>query len=119
MPIAPNLEMTAQQAAEVAKRAFASAGVQVAACVRESERAWDLAASLRPARLSVIRCVERVRTTDHSALATMMTAGDFVWAGLVYAEREGSGTPGLIETFHVSDLDALASRLSELREAIA
>jgi len=46
----------------------------------------------------------------------MMTEGDFVWAGLVYGEREGSETVGLIETFHVGELDRLVSRLLELRE---
>jgi hypothetical protein len=54
---------------------------------------------------------------DHTALATMLTEGDFVWAGLVYGEREGSDTVGLVETFHVSELDRLVSRLLELREA--
>ena len=43
--------------------------------------------------------------------------GDFIWAGLVYAERAGSKTVGLIETFHISQLDQLVARLIELREA--
>jgi hypothetical protein len=63
-----------------------------------------------------IRCVARTCAHDHTALATMMAEGDFVWAGLVYGEREGSETVGLIETFHVSELDRLVSRLLELRE---
>jgi hypothetical protein len=50
-------------------------------------------------------------------LATMLTEGDFIWAGLVYGEREGSKTVGLVETFHVSELDRLVERLLELREA--
>lgn len=76
----------------------------------------DLAVSLCDARLAVIRCVRRTSPQDHIALATMMTEGDFVWAGLVYGEREGSETVGLIETFHVGELDRLVSRLLELRE---
>jgi hypothetical protein len=46
----------------------------------------------------------------------MLTEADFVWAGLVYGEREGSKTVGLVETFHVSELDLLVSRLLSLRE---
>jgi hypothetical protein len=49
----------------------------------------------------------------------MVIEGDFVWAGLVYGEREGSETVGLIETFHVSELDQLVSRLLELREVLS
>ena len=69
------------------------------------------------ARLTVIRCVDHATSEDHTALATMLTEGDFVWAGLVYGEREGSETVGLVETFHVSELDRLVERLLELREA--
>lgn len=81
------------------------------------DRATDLALSLSPARLAIVRCAERSGHEDQTALATMLTEGDFVWAGLVYGEREGSETIGLVETFHVSELDQLVSRLLELREA--
>jgi hypothetical protein len=46
----------------------------------------------------------------------MVAEGDFVWAGLVYGEREGSEIVGLVESFHVSELDRLTARLLELRE---
>jgi hypothetical protein len=49
----------------------------------------------------------------------MLTEGDFVWAGLVYGEWEGSEAVGLIETFHVGELDRLVTRLLELREVFS
>lgn len=70
-------------------------------------------------RLAVVRCVQRELAEDHTALATMLSEGTFVWAGLVYDDQERSETVGLIETFHVSELDRLVSRLSELREAFS
>jgi hypothetical protein len=45
----------------------------------------------------------------------MLAEGDFVWAGLVYGERERSEPVGLIETFHIDELDQLVARLRELR----
>jgi hypothetical protein len=92
------------------------ADCQIIARVRDSDHVTDLAIALSPNRLAVTRCVERAAPQDHIALAMMLTEGDFVWAGLVYGEREGSETVGLIETFHVSELDRLVSRLLELRE---
>lgn len=87
------------------------------AAVNESPRATDHAVALSATRLAVVRRVDWATPEDHTALATMLTEGDFVWAGLVYAERAGSETVGLIETFHVSQLDQLVARLIELREA--
>lgn len=97
---------------------LAAASIRPLARVIDSDRATDVALTLSPNCLTVIRCVERVTPDDHAILATMMTEGDFVWAGLVYGEREGSETVGLIETFHVSELDRLVSRLLEFREVI-
>ncbi len=101
----------------VALAALEKASIRPVARVLVSDRATDLALSLSPNRLAVVRCVERAAPEDHTALATMLTEGDFVWAGLVYGEREGSESVGLVETFHVSELDRLVSRLLELREA--
>jgi hypothetical protein len=102
----------------IALAAIAAASMHPVARVIASDHATDLALSLTARRLGVIRCVERATPEDHTALATMLTEDDFVWAGLVYGEREGSETVGLIETFHVSELDRLVSRLLELREAL-
>lgn len=102
--------------ASAAEANLAQFGARPLARVVDSNRTTDLAIALSPNRLAVTRCVERVAHDDHTALATMMTEGDFVWAGLVYGEREGSETVGLIETFHVSELDRLVARLLELRE---
>lgn len=96
---------------------LAVAALRVIARVNESDRASDLAIALSAARLAVVRCVDHAAPEDHTALAIMLAEGDFVWAGLVYSEREGSETVGLVETFHVSELDRLVSRLLELREA--
>lgn len=103
--------------ASAAEANLAQVGARILARVHDSNRATDLAVSLSPNRLAVTRCVERAAPEDHTALATMLTEGDFVWAGLVYGERERSETVGLVETFHVSELDRLVSRLLELREA--
>jgi hypothetical protein len=81
--------------------------------------AHDLAIALSSTAFAVVRCARCPTANDHTALATMMTEGDFVWAGLVYSEREGSETIGLIETFHVSELGQLVSRLLELQEVLA
>jgi hypothetical protein len=89
------------------------------AAVNESSRATDHAVALSAARLAVVRRVDRATTEDHTALATMLVEGDFVWAGLVYGERERSEAVGLIETFHISELDRLVSRLLELREVFS
>jgi len=86
------------------------------AAVNESQRGTDYAVALSGTRLVVVRRVEEATGEDHTALATMMAEGDFVWAGLVYCEREGSQAVGLIETFHLSEFDRLVSRLQKLRE---
>lgn len=96
---------------------FAAAGLNAIATTIESDRATDLAIALSPTRLAVVRCVYQAKPEDHTALATMMAEGDFVWAGLVYGEREGSGAVGFVESFHLSELEQLAARLSALREA--
>lgn len=92
-------------------------GLRPIAEVLEGERRLDQAVALPGGRIAVIRYVESSTTDDHTALATMIIDGDFVWAGLVYVERDGSESAGLIETFHVSELDRLVARLQELREA--
>lgn len=101
---------------ETTRGTIVAANFDCVARVEEPDRSVDLAMSLAPARLTIIRCVDHATSEDHTALATMLTEGDFVWAGLVYSEREGSETVGLIETFHLSELDRLVTRLQELRE---
>lgn len=85
--------------------------------VPDTARATDLAVAIDAGHLAVVRCVAEATPEDHTALATMLTEGDFVWGGLVYGEQDGSQTGGLVETFHVSELDGLVARLLELREA--
>lgn len=107
----------AASAERVRERVRAGTTLALVADVAEDHAKRDLAIALSPARLAVVRCAERSGHEDHTALAKKMLAeGDFGWAGLVYSEREGSETVGLVETFHVSELDRLVSRLLELRE---
>lgn len=110
-------KLVAPAGERIALAAIAAASMRPVARVIADDRAIDLALSLAADRPAVIRCVEHAAPEDHTALATMLIEGDFVWAGLVYGEREGSETVGLVETFHVSELDRLVSRLLELREA--
>lgn len=77
--------------------------------------ARDLAISVRPKRTVVVRCVERATARDHTALATMISQGDFIWGAIVYSESAWPDPLGLIEIFHVDELDRLVSRLVELR----
>lgn len=79
----------------------------------------DLAISLTPSRLAVIRCVDPAAPENHTALPTVVDDGDFVWAGLVYSERPNADWPGGIEAFHVSELPRLIERLQELQRAPA
>lgn len=95
---------------------LARAGLNAIAAASETKRATDLAIALSPTRLAVVRCVDQARPDDHTALATMLAEGDFGWAGLVYGARDGSKSVGFVETFHVSELERLTSRLLELRE---
>lgn len=97
--------------------AIASAGAKVIALVPETKRAFDLAIALDGKHLAVMRCVEEARPEDHVALATMLTEGDFVWAAVVSWRSDAFQETGLVETFHVSDLNRLSVRLLELREA--
>lgn len=94
-----------------------SSGVRTVACVEDNDGATDIAVMFLPARLAVVRCVEHVSHEDHSALATMISEGDFIWGAVVYEQGEPPNSPGLIESFHVSQLDQLVARLIELREA--
>ena len=110
------MQVASANHSEIARCALAVASLRCVAEVHDSDRAIDLAIALSPNRLVVVRCVDEAFPKDHSALATMLTEGDFVWAGLVYGEREGSKTIGLVETFHVSELDRLVERLLELGE---
>lgn len=92
-------------------------GFRTLAQVPDTSGATDLALAIATDRLAVIRCVERDTPEDHTALATMISEGDFIWGALVYEQGEPPRPPGLIESFHVSQLDQLVARLIELREA--
>lgn len=79
----------------------------------------DLIVSVTSTRFAIVRCVDAATSADHTALATMMSSGQCVWAAIVYAEREGSEIAGWVDAFHVSELDVLVSHLLGLRRALA
>src|SRR5688572_4860867 len=84
--------------------------------VVEDDDAVDVACVAPPGLPLVVRCVEQAGQKDHIALATMVSEGDFIWGAVVYEKGEPPLSPGLIESFHVSQLDQLVARLIELRE---
>lgn len=96
---------------------MAAAAFDCVARVEASSRAVDLAISVSNARLVIIRHVDHDTPEDQSALATMISEGDFIWGAVVYEQGGPPHSPGLIESFHVSQLDQLVARLIELREA--
>jgi hypothetical protein len=102
----------------IALAALATASMRPVARVIASDRATDFALSLSPTRLAVIRCVGHTAIEDHTALATMISEGPFIWGAVVYEQGEAPQSPGLIESFHVSQLEELVTRLVELREAL-
>lgn len=92
--------------------------MRIVARVSESGCANDLAIALSPTRLAILRCAnDGSSSSDHTALATMIAEGDFIYGAVVYEQGEPPHSPGLIESFHVSQLDQLVARLVELREA--
>lgn len=94
-------------------------GVTTVALAAECDRVTDIAVALGPARLAVLRCVEHSSSDDRAAIATMMSQRDFVWGAVLHREGGGADPLGLVESFHVDELDHLVSRLLELREALA
>lgn len=92
-----------------------NSGVKTVARVADCDDTTDIAVMFLPARFAVVRCVERASPEDHTALATMISQGDFVWGAIVYSESALPDTLGLIESFHADELDRLVSRLLELR----
>lgn len=95
--------------------ALMQSGLPQVARVCDSDRATDIAMLLRSDHLAVVRCVDTASKEDHTALATMISEGDFVWGAIVYSESAPLDPLGLIESFNVDELDQLVSRLVELR----
>ena len=89
------------------------------AAVNDTPRATDYAVALSNTRLVIIRRVDRATWEDHAVLATMVSEGDFVWAGLVYSDQLGTDWPGHIEAFHISELPRLIERLHALQREAA
>lgn len=96
--------------------AIEKVGAQAVASVRESDRATDIAITMADARLVVLRCVQRMNTDDCSALATMVSEGDFAWAAVICSDQPAADRAGRIEAFHVSELPRLVERLRALQK---
>jgi len=116
MQVAGTEDLASSAAGKLEAR-LAAAALRVVVRVSESRCAKDLAIALSPTRLAILRCVEGESPSDHTALATMISGGDFIWGAVVYEQGESPHSLGLIESFHISQLDQLVARLVELREA--
>lgn len=108
---------TTPEAANALETALAAGGLTAIARVNDSRRATDFAVALPAVRLAVIRCVMSPTSADHTALATMVTEGDFTWSALVCVKSEDSFDGHQIETFHVNELARLVARLREIGAA--
>ena len=103
---------------EMMARTLRSSGFRILARVPATNHATDLAVALNSTRLAVVRCTAHAGPADHSALTTMISQGDFIWGAIVYSESALPDPLGLIESFHIDQLDELVARLTELREAL-
>lgn len=108
---------TRPETANALETALCAARLKPIARVTDSKGATDLALALSLARLAIVRYVAEATPEDHTALETMLSEGPFIWGAVVYDQGEAPQSPGLIESFHVSQLDQLVARLVELREA--
>lgn len=90
---------------------------RMVAAVHDADGATDIAIELPGASLALLRCVQRIRSGDCTTLETMISEGDFVWAGLVYSDHEGTDWPENIEAFHFSDACRLILRLRAIPHA--
>jgi hypothetical protein len=98
---------------------LAAGAIRIVARIAESDRVRDVAIAISPTRLAILRYVDRACVQDRTALATMISQGDFVWGAVIYNQGEALSPPSLVESFHVSQLDQLVARLNELREAFS
>lgn len=93
-------------------RALTARGVRVIASVRESRSATDLAITNGSAQI-VVRCVAEPHASDHVALKTMLTDGDFTRAFIVYTAEDQPHLSGEIESYPLSRIDELAALLAK------
>ena len=109
------LPRTLEGSARQCQHRLSANGVCVVARVRESERAFDLAIVGVQHAPVVIRCVAQVIGEDHHALATMIAAGDFTRAAIVYTDEHRPQLAGEIEAYPISRIDELAASLARER----
>ena len=108
---APSLtNVVAWEAPRHCERSFGQAGLPVIARVQERSDAVDLVLSLR--RLTVVRCVYRISRNDYRGLATMLAAGDFHRAAIVYTSEDQPHLSDEIESYPLSRIDELAASLA-------
>jgi hypothetical protein len=104
---------TLEDLARICERRLTGHGLGVLARVRESERAFDLALASASGLQHVVRCVAAVELSDHRALKTMLTEGDFTRAFIIYTSEDQPHLSGEIETYPLSRIDELAALLAK------
>lgn len=103
---------TLADAARICEREFTNQGLKVIARVWDSERAFDLAlCAARGARI-VVRFVVLVDPEDYRALKTMLAAGDFDRAVLVYAGEDKANLSREIATYPLCRIEELTAALT-------
>lgn len=101
--------------AETTRKALASKGLRVIACVQESPGVTDLAVAVGQAHMYVLRCVQAGCEDDYRALKTMLAQGDFTRAAIVYSAEDQPHLSGEIESYPLSRIDELAASLARER----
>ncbi len=101
-----------ERTAEI-QRTFASYGMKVLGAVWASPSAIDFALRGPRNESSVVRCTSEPQDSDHVALATMLTEGDFTRAFIVYTSEGQPHLPGEIESYPLSRIDELAALLAK------
>lgn len=100
---------------QLIERQIKATGVVVIGRVWEAKGAFDLALLNSNGRTAVVRCVREPRGSDHIALATMLTQGDFTRAAIVYTAEDQPHLTGEIESYPISRIDELAAALASER----
>jgi hypothetical protein len=101
--------LTASQCEVTLKRA----GLRLLGKVHDSAGVIDFALVDGTGRSIVVRCINEPRESDHVALGTMLTEGDFTRAFIVYTAEDQPNLSGEIEAYPLSRIDELAALLAK------
>jgi hypothetical protein len=109
---AQDVVLTASQCEVTLKRA----GLRLLGKVHDRAVVIDLALVDGAGRSIVVRCANEPRESDHVALATMLSDGDFDRAFIVYTAEDQPHLTGEIEAYPLSRIDELATSLARERD---